>query len=107
MRDSWWFASSLSYLALVSHLRGGSARATALYEESMDLFREQGDKQSLAGGLNNLAMLVYSQGDLRRAAELIEEAIALQGSWITEQASLLDSTTWDGCPAPRRSQQGY
>jgi tetratricopeptide (TPR) repeat protein len=43
----------------------------------MDLFREQGDKNSLAWCLNNLAMMVYSHGDLRRAAQLTEEAIAL------------------------------
>jgi hypothetical protein len=44
----------------------------------MDLFREQGDKQSLASCLNNLAMMVYSQGDLGQAGKLIEEAVALQ-----------------------------
>jgi tetratricopeptide (TPR) repeat protein len=43
----------------------------------MDLFREQGDKQGLAYCLNNLAMLVCSQGDLGRAAQLTEEAVAL------------------------------
>jgi non-specific serine/threonine protein kinase len=43
----------------------------------MDLFRAQGDKQSLAGCLIDLAMLVYSQGDLGRAEKLTEEAVAL------------------------------
>src|SRR5215204_5800612 len=43
----------------------------------MDLFREQGDKQSLAYCLNNLGMVVYSQGDLVRAAQLTEESVAL------------------------------
>jgi hypothetical protein len=43
----------------------------------MDLFREQGDKYSLAYGLNNLAMVVYSQGDLGRSAQLTEESVAL------------------------------
>jgi len=44
----------------------------------MDLFREQGDKQGLASCLNNLAMMVCSQGDLGRAAQLTDEAVALQ-----------------------------
>jgi tetratricopeptide (TPR) repeat protein len=44
----------------------------------MDLFREQGDKQSLTYCLTNLAMVACSQGDLRRAAQLTEEAVALQ-----------------------------
>jgi len=44
----------------------------------VDLFREQGDKVYLANCLNNLAMVVYSQGDLERAAKLTEEAVGLQ-----------------------------
>jgi tetratricopeptide (TPR) repeat protein len=43
----------------------------------MDFLREQGNKHSLAINLNNLAMVVYSQGDLGRAAQLTEEAVAL------------------------------
>jgi tetratricopeptide (TPR) repeat protein len=77
MRDSWWIATSLSNLAVVSHVRGDSERATELYEQSMDLFREQGDKHNLAVYLNNEAMVVCSQGDLERAAQLTEEDVAL------------------------------
>ena len=77
MSDTYWHATSLSNLALVSHYRRDSERATELYEESMDLFRELGDKQSLAYCLNNLGMVVYSQGDLGRAAQLTEEGVAL------------------------------
>jgi len=61
----------------VSHSLGDSERATELYEESMDLFREQGDKHSLAYCLINLAMMVCSRGDLGRAAQLTEEGVAL------------------------------
>jgi tetratricopeptide (TPR) repeat protein len=43
----------------------------------MDLFREQGDKHRLAYCLNNLAMVVYFQGDLGRAGKLTEEGVAL------------------------------
>jgi len=56
---------------------GDYERATELYEQSMDLFEEQGDKRRLATCLNNLAMMVYSQGDLGRAANLTEESIVL------------------------------
>ena len=77
MSDTYWLATSLSNLALVSQSRGDSERATELYEQSMDLFRELGDKQSLAICLTNLAMLVYSQGDLGRAGKLTEEGVAL------------------------------
>jgi len=61
----------------VPQSRGDSERATELYEQSMDLFREQGDKLGLAYCLNNLATLVYSQCDLGRAAKLTEEGVAL------------------------------
>jgi predicted ATPase len=77
MSDTWWLASSLSNLALVSYSLGDYERSTELYDESMDLFREHGDKHSLAMCLNNLAMLVCSQGDLGRAAQLTEESVAL------------------------------
>jgi predicted ATPase/class 3 adenylate cyclase len=77
MSDTYWHATSLSNLALVSHYRRDSETATELYEASMDLFREQGDKQSLAYCLNNLGMVAYSQGDLGRAAQLTEEGVAL------------------------------
>jgi tetratricopeptide (TPR) repeat protein len=77
MSDTYWLATSLLFLAVVPHSRGDYERATELTEESMDLFREQGDKQSLAWCLNNLGMKVCSQGDLGRAAELTEEAVAL------------------------------
>jgi predicted ATPase/class 3 adenylate cyclase len=77
MGDTYWHATSLSNLALVSHYRRDAERATVLYEESMDLFREQGDKQSLAYCLNNLGMVAYSQGDLGRAAQLTEEGVGV------------------------------
>ena len=96
MRDTWWIANSLLGLAIVSHSRGDSERATELYEESMDLFREQGDKQSLAHCLNNLAMVVYSQGDLGRAAQLTEEAVTLFRELGAEETSLLVFATWGG-----------
>jgi predicted ATPase/class 3 adenylate cyclase len=78
MSDTYWLASSLLFLAVVSESRGDYERAAELYEQSIDLFREQGDKLGLAICLNNLAMLVCSQGDLGRAAQLTEEAVALR-----------------------------
>jgi hypothetical protein len=43
----------------------------------MDIFRAQDGKYSLAYCLNNLAKVVYSQGDLGRAALLTDEGVAL------------------------------
>jgi tetratricopeptide (TPR) repeat protein len=64
-------------LATVIHEQGDLVRATELYEEGMDLFREQGDKLGLARCLNNLGLVLYSRGDLGRAAKLTEEGVAL------------------------------
>jgi predicted ATPase/class 3 adenylate cyclase len=75
--DTYWLATSLSNLAVVSHSRGDYQKATELYEQSMDLYREQGDKQGLAHCQNNLAMVVSSQGDLGRAGMLTGESVAL------------------------------
>ena len=61
----------------MSHSLGDYEKATELYEQSMDLFRKQGDKRRLATCLNNLAMVVCSRADLGRAAKLIEESVAL------------------------------
>jgi non-specific serine/threonine protein kinase len=77
MRDTWWLATSLSNLAVVSHFLGNSEKANELFEESMDLFREQGDKRRLASCLNNLALVICFQGDLGQAGKLTEEAVAL------------------------------
>jgi len=75
---------------------GDYERATELTEESMDLFREQGDKYSLAYCLNNLAMMVCSQGDLGRAAQLAEEAVALLRELGAKGDVALGFAAWGG-----------
>src|SRR5215207_11071787 len=64
-------------LATLTHEQGDLKRATELYEESIDLFRERGAKLGLAWGLNNLGLVLYSLGDLGRATKLTEESVAL------------------------------
>ena len=70
-------ASSVMSLATVAHEQGDLERATELYEQSIDRYREGGDKLGLARCLNNLGLVVYSLGDLERAAILTEESVAL------------------------------
>ena len=64
-------------LATVIHEQGDLKRASELYEESIDLFRERGTKLGLARCLNNLGLAVYSLDDLGRATKLTEEGVAL------------------------------
>src|SRR5829696_7293299 len=77
MGNSWGLARSVMSLATVIHEQGDLKRASELYEESIDLFRERGDKLGLARCLNNLGLAVYSLGDLGQAAKLTEEGVAL------------------------------
>jgi tetratricopeptide (TPR) repeat protein len=96
MRDSWWLASPLFSLAIVSHYRGDSEKATEFYEESMDIFRVQDDKQSLAYCLNNLAMVVYSQGIYGELHSSPKRASGCSGSWEPEETQLWVFTIWGG-----------
>ena len=85
---------------------GDYERATELYEESMDLFRAQGDKYSLAISLNNLAMVVYSQGDLGGLNSSPKSPSRCIGSWVPEEKSLLAFTTWGGWPCSKTTSAG-
>lgn len=56
---------------------GDPAKARALMEESVSLFREQGDSWGLAWSLINLGMAVRDQEDYTLARSIIEESVAL------------------------------
>jgi tetratricopeptide (TPR) repeat protein len=53
-------------------------RAAALYEESLVIFRELGNRIGIARSLRNLGLVAHHQGDLASAAALHEEALALR-----------------------------
>jgi non-specific serine/threonine protein kinase len=61
---------------VVSHL-GDPDRAAALFEESLGLFRELGDKRGIAVVLRSLVQLAQDQGDDARVTTLAEESVAL------------------------------
>ncbi|MDQ5852660.1 MAG: tetratricopeptide repeat protein, partial [Chloroflexota bacterium] len=61
----------------LAYLQGDYARAAALHEQSLALYREAGDKWGTAFALNNLATQAQYQGDYERAASLFEESLAL------------------------------
>jgi tetratricopeptide (TPR) repeat protein len=51
--------------------------ARALYEESLTIRRELGDKRTIASSLNDLAYMALSQGDWETARTLHEEGLAI------------------------------
>jgi tetratricopeptide (TPR) repeat protein len=71
-------AYSLINLALVATHQGDPASARALYEESLAIAREIGDKHGIAASLGGLGIAADSQGDTASARPLHEESLALQ-----------------------------
>jgi hypothetical protein len=59
----------------VAAAQGDLARAAALGQESLALFRELGGKVGIATALHNLGYVALDQGDLARAAALHREAL--------------------------------
>jgi predicted ATPase/class 3 adenylate cyclase/DNA-binding CsgD family transcriptional regulator len=71
-------ALSLFALARLYRLSGGDlAQAHTWLDESFALFREVGDKESIANCLYLLGMLALDEGDTARAASRVEQALAL------------------------------
>jgi hypothetical protein len=63
---------------MVAHTQGNDVRATTLYEESLRLRREIGDKHGLAECLEGLAGVAMAQQQLERAARFLGAAAALR-----------------------------
>jgi ATP/maltotriose-dependent transcriptional regulator MalT len=57
--------------------RGDLAQAYTLLDESFSLFREVGDKEGIASGLNLSGMLALDEEDTARARSRVEQALAL------------------------------
>jgi predicted ATPase len=81
------FAASLrGTLADVVQKRGDPEQAKELFEESVRLYREAGDRWGVAWTLGGLGNLFNDRGDYERAKELYEEGLAL--SRALDQAEL-------------------
>ena len=70
-------AYALKHLSIDAYNLGDLPGAQSLAEESLDLFRVEGNKQSEAKMLNHLGSIFHLQGDYLRAAQLHEEAMAI------------------------------
>src|SRR5204863_1441752 len=70
--------STLRLLGLLHDIQGEPERARTLYEESLALRRELGNKSAIADSLRMLAHeLFHSQGDPMAVRSLLEEGLAL------------------------------
>jgi predicted ATPase/class 3 adenylate cyclase len=64
-------------LGQAAWMRGDHERAKTLHEESLLLYRQEGDKRGIAWALGGLGVVSFDRGDHERGKELVEEAVAL------------------------------
>ena len=71
-------AKALTGAGVLTIKQGDFASARALFEESLAIRRELGDKRGVAHSLNNLATVAAQQGDYASARPLFEESLTIQ-----------------------------
>jgi predicted ATPase/DNA-binding SARP family transcriptional activator/class 3 adenylate cyclase len=76
LRRSVTRARALDGAGVLANLQGDYTEARPLLEESLAIFREQGDKQGIALCLSHLGFTAYQQGDYSEARSLLEESLA-------------------------------
>ena len=62
----------------MAHAQGDYSSARSLYEQSLAIRRELGDKRGIARSLLNLGLVAYCQGDYSSARSLLEQSLAIQ-----------------------------
>ncbi|HLK60485.1 MAG TPA: BTAD domain-containing putative transcriptional regulator, partial [Chthonomonadaceae bacterium] len=93
-------ADALNAAGALARDQGDSFAARSLYEESLAIRRELGDRRSIAGSLHNLGQVSHSLMDYRTATLLCEEALQINreiGNRLWESFNLIElgSLAWD------------
>jgi predicted ATPase/class 3 adenylate cyclase len=70
-------AKALAAAGSLAWSQDDEVRATALFEESLEMFRAQDDQQGIAWTLFNLGCIVYFQSDQARATTLLTESLEM------------------------------
>jgi predicted ATPase/DNA-binding CsgD family transcriptional regulator len=70
-------ARALNAAAVLARAQADYTPARSLFEESLAIFRELGDRWGIANALQNLGSVSLLQGDYAAAATLIDESLAL------------------------------
>src|SRR5438045_2261738 len=71
-------AKALHGAGVLACEQGDYTAARPLYEQSLAIRRELGDKGDIAGSLNNLGIVAYAQGDYASARPLYGESLAIR-----------------------------
>jgi len=94
-------AKALRGAGLLAYRQGDYARARALHEESLTLYRHLEDQMGIATALSHLGSVAYKQGDFARARALHEESLALWRD-LGDRAGMSASLTNLGIAASHR-----
>jgi tetratricopeptide (TPR) repeat protein len=70
-------AKALNWAGILAWKQGDYPAAHALYEQSLTMRRELGDRRGVGAVLNNQGLLAYEQGDYAAARVLHEESLAI------------------------------
>jgi tetratricopeptide (TPR) repeat protein len=71
-------AKALHAAGVLAHYQGDYDAADPLYEESLAIKRDLGDRRGIAKLLGDLGNVAYEHGDYRQARSLLEESLAIQ-----------------------------
>lgn len=68
---------ALTGAGALAHSQGDYLAASMLFEESLTIMRELGDKSGIASSLGNLGAVAHGQGDFAAARTLCEESLTI------------------------------
>jgi tetratricopeptide (TPR) repeat protein len=71
-------APMLLAAGMASTYEGDLQQGTALYQRSLSLYQDSGDRESVAFALTELGFVMFLQGDYQQAQRYLEESLALQ-----------------------------
>jgi predicted ATPase/class 3 adenylate cyclase/Tfp pilus assembly protein PilF len=71
-------AAALNGSGVLALRQSDYATARAHHQESLDIYREQGDKRGIAHSLNNLGNVAHDQGDYARARMMHQESLEIR-----------------------------
>ncbi|HEX8230496.1 MAG TPA: tetratricopeptide repeat protein [Chloroflexia bacterium] len=79
-------AKALSGAGTLARYQGDFSRARLLFDESLVLRQELGDKKGIAASLNNLGTIAWNMGDYATARQLFSESLAVRQELGDKQA---------------------
>ncbi len=99
-------AKALRVAGVLAWSQGKYERAKRLQEESLEMYREIGDKQGIAMSLNNLGNISYNQGDYEAARDFHERSLAIRRDVGDKQGIAVSLNNLGNVALDQRDYQG-